>query len=143
LADPVQRQVLFQGIRALTGWHRVTVEPMRRASPAARGYLHGLCIPMLADYLAETQGERFSDDEAWEWAKAQFRGREVVDRVTGEARVIGRSTADLGGLALFEFTEKVRAWLLDRGVDVPEPDKNWREAKARAQAEANQQRKAG
>jgi hypothetical protein len=138
LADPVQRQVLFQGIRALSGWHRVTVDPMGHASPAARGYLHGYVIPMLAAYLTETQGEHYGDDDAWEFAKLLIRPRTFVDPFTGEERVIGGSTRGMNGVALFDFTEKLRVWMLDRGLDVDEPNKQWREAKAKALREAAQ-----
>ncbi len=135
LADPVQRQLLFQSIRALPpGRYEVRIEPRERATPAQRGYLHGVVVPMLAALLFETQGTEFGDEDAWEWAKLRFRPRETVDPLTGEVRVVGRSTRRMSKGELFAFTDELIQFLTECGVDVPPPDPNYQRQRQEAHA---------
>lgn len=135
LADPVQRQLLFQSIRALPpGRYEVRIEPRERATPAQRGYLHGVVMPLVAALLTETQGEDFGDEDAWEYVKRMFRPREVIDPATGEVLVVGRSTRRMAKMELFAFTDQIIQWLTDGGVDVPPPDPNYQRQRQEAHA---------
>jgi hypothetical protein len=132
--DPVHLQLLMQNFRALPeGWYDVTATKKARPATAARGYLHGVIVPLYADYIGECdKGEPWPDDEAWERLKKQFRPREYIDPVTQAVEVVGRSTKGMNPREVFELTEQVREWLEGQGVPVPLPDKRWREARARA-----------
>jgi hypothetical protein len=133
-SDPVHMQLLMQSVRALPdGWYDVAFVKKARAATAARGYLHGVVVPMYADFLGEcNRGQPLHDDEAWEAFKRQFRPREYVDPVTGAVQVVGRSTKGMTPLELFLLTQEAVEWLEKQGVAVPLPDKRWREAKERA-----------
>lgn len=143
-ADSSHLILLTQAIRALPdGWYDITVTPKVRATQAARGYLHGCCIPIFAQMLGEFEnGRPWPDDEAWERAKKMFRPREYVDPVTGEVQTVGRSTKGMTPRELFEFTQQVVEWIEGNGGVCPAPDKRWRESRDRALADEQVRRTA-
>jgi hypothetical protein len=135
--DPSHLILLTQSIRALPeGWYDVTITPKQRATQAARGYLHGVVMPIYAQMIGEfDKGAPWPDDEAWDRCKKQFRPREYVDPVTGEVQTVGRSTKGMTPRELFEFTQLIVDWIHDNGGACPAPDKRWREARERAMRE--------
>lgn len=135
--DFAQEQLLHQTIRSLPeGQYDVKITPKARECTAARGYLHGLVVPIYGAYLGEcNRGQAFDDEEAWDEVKKQFRPREFVHPATGEVTISGRSTRGMTPYQLFEFTEEIRMWLESQGVPVPLPDKRWKQARERAMKE--------
>ena len=131
--DATHDQLMHQSVRELSpGWYDVTFTPKARGCTAARGYLHGVVVPIYGQMMSEFNGEKYADDETWEICKRQFRPREYCNRATGAVEVVGRSTKGMRPVELFAFTQLIIDWIQDNGGFVPAPDPNWRTARDRA-----------
>lgn len=108
----------------------VTIEKRHAIrSIEANRYYFGVCLKLIAEYTGHTI------DELHDWAKARFipKHLSILDK-NGEIKddlVIGGTTTRLNRVQFYEYVESIRKFAAEElGLDIPEPDPNWRERSA-------------
>lgn len=112
----------------------VCVRPFRyRRSDAQNRYYWGVCVVHVMQFLQKTQGHRFSRDEVHQLnlqytVGAAYEKMEITDPFTGEVIEVlkekGKSTSKMNTLEFTNFIEELRAFWLNAGCDIPEPEED-------------------
>ncbi len=134
LSDIVQKAILLQELSTSGGMHNVSVGPARaKATHPQHAYYRAVVVPLAKAWLNETQGgqddgEDFDEDSAHNWLKNHLRGKQIVRPSDGEViGVAAKSHAEYSVKEMIEFVDDVVALLKDCGVNVPPPDRDYRE----------------
>jgi hypothetical protein len=132
--DFAHEQLMRQTIQALPdGWYDISITPKGDKCCKARGYLHGLIVPIYGIYMGEVnRGAAYDDEVTWGMVKKKFNPQQYIDPDTGEVEVVGGSTKGWNKARIIEFTQTIRDWLTKQGIGTPDPDKNWKEKRERA-----------
>lgn len=110
------------------------VRPFRyRRSDAQNRYYWGVCVTKIMQFLKETQGHRFSRDEVHQLnlqytVGSAYEKMQITDPFTGEVievlKETGKSTLKMNTLEFTNFIDELRAFWLNAGCDIPEPEKD-------------------
>lgn len=111
------------------GLYQVLIRRSRsRNSKEQRGWLWNGIYPKLLIGLINAGWEITTVDEVHEFFKKLFASHKVINRYTGEIIEIPDSTAMMDTLEYTTYCEKLREYGLEfLGIDIGEPDKNWRQ----------------
>lgn len=148
--DPASVGTLYQEIATLKGWQQVRVNrKVRKATWEQFKWYYGCILPRMKAWISETQGgneegDDLSDEEADNFLKREFCGKEMHNPATGE--YMGKTTPlkrywDIR--TMVEFVEDVLTLARQNGIKIPPPDRDWKNAKASVMASAAQTRRAG
>lgn len=139
LGDITQRAILIEELSTaaapgVNAWHNVSITPARpKASQHQHGYYRAVLVPLAKTFLNATQGgdddgDDFDEESTHNWLKNYLRPIPVVNRKTGEELGVTTKSHSLYTVAeMAEFIDDVTNLLVENGVRVPKPDKNYRE----------------
>jgi hypothetical protein len=127
---------ITQGRLKVRGWKAlelrdgqvlITIERARATrSQLQNAWYWSKILPILSDETGHTV------DELHEICKLRFNSKRLVicdhnGEMKGEER-IGLSTTKLNRLTFADYCERIREWAaIEFGLDIPDPDPNWRE----------------
>lgn len=122
-SDEGPRRSLLMELSKLRGPHRISVCKYRkRRTDRQLRYYWPCVVQPFADFL-RAQGENVTDDEAHEYLKLRFNGREIINPGSGEVvGTVGRSTGELDTSEFNDYVERCAAWLAEFGVIVQAPN---------------------
>lgn len=124
-AEPREKNLFLQYLRGITeGIHRIKMEPFKRRSNKQNAYYWSVVIPIFND-LHREMGWDFTEEETHEELKSRFLGTiEKVNEITGEIKVVPKSTTGLSTIEHIQFIDRIGQWLAEfAGIVLPEPSK--------------------
>lgn len=110
------------------GLYAITIKRVRKNRTSDQnGWLWGCVYPILLDGLIDAGWEFTSIEQVHEFFKAQFTRDKAINYHTGEIVEFPTSTAIMDTVTFSTYVEQLRTYASEfLGVDIPDPDKNWR-----------------
>ncbi len=110
------------------GLYAITIKRVRKNRTSDQnGWLWGCVYPILLDGLIDAGWEFTSIEQVHEFFKAQFTQDKAINYHTGEIVEFPTSTAIMDTVTFSTYVEQLRTYASEfLGVDIPDPDKNWR-----------------
>lgn len=132
MGDPLQKQKAVAAIGALRAgrWRIEAVRYRPRRSDRQNAYYWPCFVEPWRDYLRECKGDESIDsEEAHRDLCNTLLSQEIIDRRTGEVRVIPRRSSTLSTVEFNDYLDRVAAYLLEQcGHAVPPPNVyHWRD----------------
>lgn len=128
----IKRRLVTE-VGALTGMYEVELKPKRSTRTLKQNAAWwALVVEPLFRFLRAQEYDIYDPDQAHEMLKVKLLRIAVVCERTGE--VLGyrtRSTTELSTTEFADLYDRARAWLDDKfGIQIPDPDPDWRENQA-------------
>lgn len=111
------------------GIYIITIKKVRRKrSNKQNGYLWGCAYPLLLKGMINVGWEFATIEQIHEFFKGQFTSEQIVNKDTGEVVEIPSSTSEMDTVTFNTYVDKLREYASEYlGMELPEPDKNWKE----------------
>lgn len=111
------------------GIYIITIKKVRRQrSNKQNGYLWGYAYPLLLKGMINVGWEFATIEQIHEFFKGQFTSEQIVNKDTGEVVEIPSSTSEMDTVTFNTYVDKLREYASEYlGMELPEPDKNWKE----------------
>nr|DAI95369.1 MAG TPA: protein NinB [Caudoviricetes sp.] len=111
------------------GIYIITIKKVRRQrSNKQNGYLWGCAYPLLLKGMINVGWEFATTEQIHEFFKGQFTSEQIVNKDTGEVVEIPSSTSEMDTVTFNTYVDKLREYASEYlGMELPEPDKNWKE----------------
>lgn len=111
------------------GIYIITIKKVRRQrSNKQNGYLWGCAYPLLLKGMINVGWEFATTEQIHEFFKGQFTSEQIVNKDTGEIVEIPSSTSEMDTVTFNTYVDKLREYASEYlGMELPEPDKNWKE----------------
>lgn len=111
------------------GIYIITIKKVRRQrSNKQNGYLWGCAYPLLLKGMINVGWEFATIEQIHEFFKGQFTSEQIVNKDTGEVVEIPSSTSEMDTVTFNTYVDKLREYASEYlGMELPEPDKNWKE----------------
>lgn len=123
------KALLFAFSLLANGIYIITIKKVRRQrSNKQNGYLWGCAYPLLLKGMINVGWEFATIEQIHEFFKGQFTSEQIVNKDTGEVVEIPSSTSEMDTVTFNTYVDKLREYASEYlGMELPEPDKNWKE----------------
>lgn len=108
----------------------LTIQVLRyKRSDAQNRYMWSVIVPYVRHWLYETQGEKYKPEYVYSWLRVELLGEEpTVVEIAGREVITmtGKKFSAMNTKEFAEAVDTIRAEMLLRGLDIPEPQKGKR-----------------
>lgn len=85
------------------------------------GYLFAVIFPVIANWLTETQGEKYDVYDVDLMMKLKFHNLKSIDVDTGEVHTIPNSKTKMNKGLMMQFIDNIINWCNEKDLVIPEP----------------------